>query len=69
MTNRTNYLIKGDVSGIQEFIFSTTSKGAARTLKDRSWYVQMLCEVCGEKINEMFENVQCICIQSKYGKY
>jgi len=37
-TNNTaaQYLIKGDVSGIQEFIFNVSSKKAAKTLKARS---------------------------------
>lgn len=37
-----NYLLKGDLSGIQEFIFDVRSKGAAKTLKARSYYVQIL---------------------------
>jgi CRISPR-associated protein Csm1 len=43
-------LISGDISGIQEFIFNVPSKGAAKTLKARSFYVQMLADVCVQKI-------------------
>ena len=53
--NQQKYLLKGDVSGIQEFIFSTTSIRAARTLKARSWYIKAICEICGETINNIFE--------------
>lgn len=36
------YLLKGDISGIQEFIFNVKSKGAAKALKARSYYIQLL---------------------------
>ncbi len=38
-------LITGDVSGIQPFIFSIPSKGAARALKGRSFFVQAYTDV------------------------
>jgi len=40
------YLIKGDVSGIQEFIFNVATKGAAKSLKARSYYVQVVGDLC-----------------------
>lgn len=40
------FLIKGDVSGIQEFIFNIPSKGAARLLKARSFFVQAMVKLC-----------------------
>ena len=43
-------LISGDISGIQEFIFNVPSKGAAKTLKARSFYVQMLADICAQKV-------------------
>jgi CRISPR-associated protein Csm1 len=43
-------LISGDISGIQDFIFNVPSKGAAKTLKARSFYVQMLADVCVKKV-------------------
>lgn len=36
------YLLKGYISGIQEFIFNVKSKGAAKALKARSYYIQLL---------------------------
>ncbi len=38
-------LVKGDVSGIQDFIFNVKSDGAARELKGRSFFVKLLLEV------------------------
>lgn len=40
-----NLLVKGDFSGIQGFIFNTSSKGAAKTLKSKSFYIQILSEL------------------------
>lgn len=42
MEEKKQYLLKGDISGIQEFIFNVQSKGAAKALKARSYYVQIL---------------------------
>ncbi len=39
------YLIKGDISGIQGFIFNVKSDGAARSLKGRSFFLKILLEV------------------------
>lgn len=38
-------LLKGDISGIQDFIYTITSKGAAKGLRGRSVYLQLLTEV------------------------
>ena len=38
------HFLKGDVSGIQEYIFSVKSKNAAKTLKARSFFIQAICE-------------------------
>lgn len=37
-------LVGGDISGVQDFIYTLTSKGAARTLRGRSFYLQLLTE-------------------------
>lgn len=37
-------LVGGDISGIQDFIYTVTAKGAARTLRGRSFYLQLLTE-------------------------
>jgi CRISPR-associated protein Csm1 len=37
-------LIGGDISGIQSFLYTISSKNAARTLRGRSFYLQLLTE-------------------------
>jgi CRISPR-associated protein Csm1 len=43
-------LIGGSISGIQKFIFNVPSKGAAKTLKARSFYVQLFADLCAQKV-------------------
>ncbi len=37
-------LVGGDISGIQKFIYTLSARGAARTLRGRSFYLQILTE-------------------------
>ena len=37
-------LVGGDVSGVQDFIYTITARGAARGLRGRSFYLEMLTE-------------------------
>lgn len=46
--------IKGDVSGIQDFIFNITSKRAAKSLKTRSFRVQVLAKLAIQYILKKF---------------
>jgi CRISPR-associated protein Csm1 len=48
------YILKGDVSGIQNFIFNIQSEGAARMLKARSFFIQIAVQLCIEKIKMTF---------------
>lgn len=41
-------LVCGDFSGIQKFIYKITSKGAAKGLRGRSLYIQLLCDAVSE---------------------
>ncbi|MBW6536430.1 MAG: hypothetical protein K0B11_15580 [Mariniphaga sp.] len=50
----TNYFLKCDISGIQSFIFNVPSNGAAKALKSRSVYVQMIAKDCSEKLKNFF---------------
>ncbi|MBW2030048.1 MAG: type III-A CRISPR-associated protein Cas10/Csm1 [Deltaproteobacteria bacterium] len=43
-------LVCGDLSGIQRFIYNITSKGAAKGLKGRSFYLQLLADATGKCI-------------------
>lgn len=46
------FLLKGDVSGIQNYIFNVPSEGAARLLKARSFLLQAITHLCIQKILE-----------------
>lgn len=48
-------LLKGDISGIQNFIYTITSKGAAKGLRGRSVYLQILTEVIANWILERLQ--------------
>ena len=45
-------LFCGDISGIQKFIYQVSSRGAYRTLKGRSFYIQILAELLSRQIVE-----------------
>lgn len=40
----TALLVAGDISGVQKFIYTITSSGAAKSLRGRSFYLQLLTE-------------------------
>ena len=48
-------LIKGDISGIQNFIYQVPSDGAARELRGRSFYLQLLTESIAHSVLRQFE--------------
>ena len=48
-------LIKGDISGIQNFIYQIPSDGAARELRGRSFYLQLLTESIAHSVLRQFE--------------
>ncbi len=48
------YFLRGDISGIQDFIFSTKTKGAAKTLKARSWVIQLIAEIGEQCVRDTF---------------
>ena len=50
------YIVKGDLSGIQDFIFDIPSKGAAKELKRRSLYVAALAEKLEKEHAKFFEH-------------
>lgn len=47
-------LVSGDISGIQDFIYTIPSKGALKTLRGRSLYINLLLE---EFIDEYLEQI------------
>ncbi len=47
-------LFCGDISGIQQFVYQISSKGAYKMLKGRSFYIQLLAEILARKYVEEF---------------
>ncbi len=54
------FLLRGDVSGIQDFIFNIKSEGAARTLKARSFFVQAIADLCLRLLEEELGSENCL---------
>lgn len=48
-------LLKGDLSGTQDFLYLLTSKGAARGLRGRSFYLQLLTETIASWLLRQFQ--------------
>jgi CRISPR-associated protein Csm1 len=48
LDQRLGWLVKGDLSGVQDFLYLLTSAGAARGLRGRSFYLQLLTETVAE---------------------
>lgn len=47
-------LIGGDISGVQKFIYTITSKGALKSLKGRSFFLELLTEhIISELLNKL----------------
>jgi CRISPR-associated protein Csm1 len=63
------YILKGDVSGIQEFIFNIQSEGAARMLKARSFFIQVVVKLCVEKIRRTFSDFKTDIIGDSGGSF
>ena len=43
-------LLSGDISGIQDFVFNSTTKSAAKGLRGRSFYLSVLCDAIANYI-------------------
>lgn len=43
-------IVKGDISGIQDFVFKVPNKGASKTLKGRSVYISLLTDIVSKYI-------------------
>lgn len=62
-------LINGDISGIQDFIFNISSKGAAKSLKGRSVYLNLLLEIILKYIIDELELYETNIIYSGGGNF
>lgn len=50
LERETALLVGGDISGVQKFIYTITSSGAAKSLRGRSFYLQLLTEAAARYI-------------------
>ena len=62
-------LICGDFSGIQNFIYKITRKGAAKGLRGRSLYIQLLCDGVAEHVLRKLKLYPTARIYSSGGKF
>ena len=62
-------LVAGDISGIQDFIYSVTSKGALKGIKGRSFYLQLLCEGIAKSIIKKFGLTECNILYAAGGNF
>jgi len=52
-------LFKADLSGIQDFIYNISSKGALKTLRGRSFYLELLLQQIADEILTFFSLSRC----------
>lgn len=62
-------LLEGDFSGIQNYIFDISHKGAAKRLRARSLYVNLVGDVLSHKFLHAFGLPACNIIMSSGGKF
>lgn len=62
-------LVCCDFSGIQKFIYGIISKGAAKALRGRSLYVQLLCDVVSDYLLRQLDLYPASKIYSSGGKF
>jgi CRISPR-associated protein Csm1 len=62
-------LVCGDFSGIQNFIYKITAKGAAKALRGRSFYIQLLCDGISEHLLRKLGLYPTVRIYSSGGKF
>lgn len=62
-------LIGGDISGVQKFIYTITSKGALKSLKGRSFFLELLSEHFISELLEALHITRCNIIFSGGGHF
>lgn len=62
-------LIGGDISGVQKFIYTITSKGALKSLKGRSFFLELLLEHIVSELIESLGLTRCNIIFSGGGHF
>jgi len=62
-------LVGGDVSGIQRFLYTISSAGAAKSLRGRSAYLSLLCDALAEHVRRKLELLPCNVLYSGGGHF
>jgi CRISPR-associated protein Csm1 len=62
-------LTGGDVSGIQRFLYTVSSSGAAKSLRGRSAYLSLLCDAVAEYVRRGLEVPPCNVLYSSGGHF
>lgn len=62
-------LVCGDFSGIQKFIYNIVSKNAAKALRGRSLYIQLLCDAVSQHLTHKLNLFPTTQIYSSGGKF
>ena len=62
-------LVGGDITGIQRFIYTISSKGAAKSLRGRSAYLNLLCDAIAEWLRRKLQVPPCNIIYSCGGHF
>lgn len=62
-------LFCGDISGIQQFVYQISSKGAYKMLKGRSFFIQLLAEILARKYIEKFNLTSANILYCNGGKF
>ncbi len=62
-------LVGGDVSGIQRFLYTVSSAGAAKSFRGRSAYLSLLCEAVAEYVRRSLGLLPCNLLYSGGGHF
>lgn len=62
-------LVGGDVSGIQRFLYTISSAGAAKSLRGRSAYLSLLCDATAEYVRRELKLLPCNVLYSSGGHF
>lgn len=62
-------LFCGDLSGIQQFVYQISSKGAYKMLKGRSFFIQLLAEILARKYGDEFHLTPANVLYCNGGKF
>ncbi len=62
-------LLGGDLSGVQDFIYSVSASGAARQLRGRSLYLQLLTDACAHALLEAAVMPRCNLLYAGGGSF